>query len=65
MLDRSEKLLLDLIQCGGDEVQVLQLLLRIYEKERDWRKAIQISKRLQSKKHQKRSTALSGRSSIR
>lgn len=45
LLDRAERLLLELTEANSDEIRqrVCKLLLRIYEQEKEWHKAIQIS----------------------
>ncbi len=45
LFDRAERLLLEITEAQSDEVrlQVLKLLLRIYEQEKEWQKAIEIS----------------------
>ncbi|PCJ22127.1 MAG: lipopolysaccharide assembly protein LapB [Gammaproteobacteria bacterium] len=48
LLDRAERLLLDLIQSGGKYPGALKHLLRIYEQEKEWSKAIEIGKSLLS-----------------
>jgi|TARA_Y100000310_G_scaffold338250_1_gene427367 lipopolysaccharide biosynthesis regulator YciM len=50
LLDRAEKLLLDLIEESGDAREPgLQLLVEIYQQERDWQKAIDVASKLPSK----------------
>jgi len=47
--DRAESLLLEVIQFNSDElIDSLRHLIDIYEREKDWDKAIQIAKRLQA-----------------
>ena len=59
VLDRAERLLLELLQGRHDEKHVLQLLMRIYEQEKEWRKAIQITKRLQIKNRESMGVTIS------
>ena len=49
VLDRAENLLLELIKYGYDKKYVLDLLIEIYQQEKDWVKAIQIARKIQSK----------------
>jgi lipopolysaccharide biosynthesis regulator YciM len=46
VLDRAERLFLELIRLGEENKQSLQFLLRIYEQEKDWKKAIEIARKL-------------------
>ncbi len=46
VLDRAERLFLELIRLGEENQQSLQFLLRIYEQEKDWKKAIEIARKL-------------------
>lgn len=48
VLDRAEKLLLDLVFSGEQLVPSLTHLSEIYQKERQWEKAINITQRLQT-----------------
>ena len=45
LFDRAERLLLEITDAQSDEVrlQVLKLLVRIYEQEKEWHKAIEVS----------------------
>lgn len=47
VLDRAERLFLELTRLGEDN-QSLQFLLRIYEQEKDWVKAIEIARKLEN-----------------
>jgi lipopolysaccharide assembly protein B len=47
VLDRAEKMCLHLIKLGCENDAVLTLLLNVYQKERHWKKAIQIARKLQ------------------
>jgi lipopolysaccharide assembly protein B len=46
VLDRAEEVCLHLIKVGVDTDDILRLLLKIYQKERQWKKAINTAKRL-------------------
>ena len=46
VLDRAERVFLDLVKYGNENMLVLSSLMRIYQQEKDWRKAIQIARRL-------------------
>jgi lipopolysaccharide biosynthesis regulator YciM len=47
--DRAESLLLEIIQSGDHQLEIsLRLLIDIYEREKDWEKAIESATRLQS-----------------
>lgn len=46
VLDRAERLFLELLRLGEENRQTLQFLLRIYEQEKDWKKAIEIARKL-------------------
>ena len=48
VLDRAERLFLELTRLGDDNYQSLQFLLRIYEQEKDWAKAIEIARKLEN-----------------
>lgn len=48
VLDRAERLFLELVRLGDENTQSLQFLLRIYEQEKDWKKAIEIARKLES-----------------
>lgn len=45
VLDRAERLFLELSRLGEENQQSLQFLLRIYEQEKDWKKAIEIARK--------------------
>lgn len=47
LLDRAENLFAELIELGEYRGQSLQMLLEIYEQEKDWEKAIDIAQQLQ------------------
>ena len=47
VFDRAERLFLELIKYGYEDQRSLSFLLNIYQKEGDWRKAIQIAKRIE------------------
>ena len=49
VLDRAERVFLDLIKFGNENNLVLSSLMRLYQQEKDWRKAIQIARRLKSR----------------
>ena len=49
VLNRAEHLLLELIRYGYEERQVYDLLVTIYQQEKDWAKSIQVVKKIQSK----------------
>lgn len=46
VLDRAERLFQELVSSGDNSKQGLQCLLRIYEQEKDWAKAIQAAQKL-------------------
>lgn len=46
VLDRAERLFLELVEMGEEDQTSLRFLLDIYQKEKDWSKAIGIAKRL-------------------
>lgn len=46
VLDRAEKLFLDLIAINEEDVVSYQFLLNLYEKQKDWRQAINIAQKL-------------------
>lgn len=48
VLDRAERLFLELVEMGEENVQSLHFLLHIYQQEKDWGKAVLIAKKLQS-----------------
>lgn len=48
VLDRAERIFLELIQLGQKDVMIFNALIRIYENECDWAKAIQIARRIES-----------------
>jgi len=47
LLDRAESLFLELVELDAHTVRALQLLSDIYEQEKEWLKAIDISRRLE------------------
>lgn len=47
VLDRAERLFLELARLHDNNEQSLQFLLRIYEQEKDWSKAIEIAHKLE------------------
>jgi len=47
VLDRAEKLFLELLELGEINEKDLQSLLHIYQQEKDWEKAIEVATRLQ------------------
>lgn len=47
VLDRAEKLFLELVSIGGEVKRSLQYLLTIYELEKEWAKALQMAEKLQ------------------
>lgn len=48
VLDRAERLFLELVSIGGEVASSLKLLLNLYEQEKDWPKAIQAAEKLQA-----------------
>ena len=48
MLDRAEELLKELVELGMFQDQTLAGLISIYEQERDWQRAIEMTRRLES-----------------
>jgi lipopolysaccharide assembly protein B len=52
VLDRAEKLFLELVDLGEIDEQNLRFLLHIYQQEKDWDKAIDVATRLQKKSGQ-------------
>ncbi len=48
VLDRAERLFLEVVDSGAESGASLQYLLDIYEQEKDWQQAITIAKRLES-----------------
>lgn len=48
VLDRAERLFLELVRLGEENQQSLQFLLHIYQQEKDWRKAIEIARKLET-----------------
>jgi lipopolysaccharide biosynthesis regulator YciM len=48
VLDRAERLFLELIELGGDVTVSLQNLINIYQQQKDWPQAIATAKRLAS-----------------
>jgi lipopolysaccharide biosynthesis regulator YciM len=53
LLDRAESLFLELVELNAHTVRALQLLGDIYEQEKEWLKAIDISRRLESRTNQR------------
>lgn len=47
VLDRAERLLLDVVDSGDFQVPALSMLLDIYQQEKEWEKAIQMAERCQ------------------
>ncbi|PHQ79802.1 MAG: lipopolysaccharide assembly protein LapB [Coxiella sp. (in: Bacteria)] len=47
VLDRAERLFLELVRIGEENQQSLQFLLRIYEQEKDWKEAIEIARKIE------------------
>lgn len=47
VLDRAERLFLELVRLGEENQSSLRFLLNIYQQEKDWSKAIEIAKKLQ------------------
>lgn len=48
VLDRAERLFVELIELGEENFSSYQFLLTIYQREKDWVKAIDIAKKLQA-----------------
>ena len=48
VLDRAERLFLELIELGGDVVNSLNSLINIYQQQKDWHQAIVTVKKLES-----------------
>lgn len=48
VLDRAERLFLELVELGEEDQPSLHFLLHIYQQEKDWHKAIEIAKKLQA-----------------
>ncbi len=48
VLDRAERLFLELVKINTEDKQSLNFLLHIYQKEKDWEKAIQIAYQLEN-----------------
>lgn len=46
VLNRAEKLLLELAKTGGDKAESYEALLHIYEQEKDWERAIFVAEKL-------------------
>lgn len=46
VLDRAERLFLELLATGGDVIGSLKNLINIYQKQKDWQQAIVIAKKL-------------------
>jgi len=51
VLDRAEQLFLELLQQSSPPEQAIKQLLRIYQQEKHWDKAIEMAKRLQPNKN--------------
>ena len=49
VFDRAEKLYLKILQSDSSDVNSMRYLMRIYEQEKDWIKAINLAERLQRK----------------
>ncbi|MBF6592274.1 MAG: lipopolysaccharide assembly protein LapB [Ktedonobacterales bacterium] len=49
LLDRAESLFLELVELNAHTVRALQLLGDIYEQEKEWLKAVDIARRLESR----------------
>ena len=47
VLDRAERLFLELFEMGEEKKQSLECLLDIYQKEKDWKQAIETAEKLQ------------------
>lgn len=47
VLDRAERLFLELVELGEEDQPSLHFLLHIYQQEKDWHKAIEIAEKLQ------------------
>lgn len=52
VLDRAERLFLELVEMGEENQQSLRFLLHIYQQEKDWQKAIEIARKLKSVTHE-------------
>jgi len=48
VLDRAERLFLELVELGEEDQPSLHFLLRIYQQEKDWHKAIEIAEKLRA-----------------
>ena len=48
VLDRAERLFLELVEMGEENQSSLRFLLSIYQQEKDWSKAIEIAQKLQA-----------------
>ena len=46
VLDRAERLFLELVKMGEEDQESLRFLLHIYQQEKDWQKAIETAKKL-------------------
>lgn len=53
VLDRAEQLFLELLGKPSPPFQAFEQLLRIYQQEKDWTKAIEIAKKIESQSKQK------------
>ncbi|WP_028303298.1 tetratricopeptide repeat protein [Oceanospirillum maris] len=61
LFDRAERLLLEITDAVGDDIrlQALTLLIRLYEQEKEWQKAIEVSgnRQLRDKTEQRKAVA--------
>jgi lipopolysaccharide assembly protein B len=53
VLNQAEKLALQLIEINPEENKALEILLAIYQKQKDWKQAITIAKKLENNKRDK------------
>src|SRR5690606_25522645 len=53
VLDRAEQIFLDLINKPSPPTEAFKQLLRIYQQEKAWQKAIEMAKKVQSQSHEK------------
>ena len=58
VLDRAEQLFLDLINKPSPPTEAFKQLLRIYQQEKAWQKAIEMAKKVQSQSHEKMGTLI-------
>ena len=58
VLDRAERLFLELVNMGANNEPSLRFLLRIYEKEKDWEKAVDVARKLESVTKQSMKTVI-------